>query len=230
MSLVPVDKMMNKVTHEENAFHYSCWGANPVRAKPSELGRDALGFSLVGSDGKLHNLPVSYYTTEITIPPVVPDGVYALGWVWYGGMGGSIYGNAPEDPYPDGFFGDYWSCAFVSIKGGRPLERSFMPVFQGNLHEYWGDNCMSANDAPGICTYEPCIVPGKLQKPRTFKNGSRPNLLFQSNFKSAAFGSRSALKIPNPVPESQVLQQALEELYLCKSRSMKPSEDRELEP
>lgn len=63
MSLVPVDKMMNKVTHEENAFHYSCWGANPVRAKPNERGRNELGFSMVGGDGKLHNLPVSYYTT-----------------------------------------------------------------------------------------------------------------------------------------------------------------------
>lgn len=56
-----------------------------------------------------------------------------------------------------------------------------------------------------------------------------PSSCFGPNFKSAPLGSRSSPRIPNLVPDSQVLQKALEELYLWKSRAMKASEERELD-
>lgn len=216
LSLVPVEKMMNKNVHEENAFHFSCWGSDPVKAKPNELGRDKQGFSLVGGDGKLHDGPISYYTTNIIIPRVIPDGDYVIGWVWYGGMGGSIQKNLPETPHETGLFADYWSCSFVKIEGG-PIEQSYTPVFVNAFKKFWAEGCNSANDHPGVCKYEPCIVPGKIQKPREFKNGT-PKPLKPQNFASDFSGRISPIALPTPVPESQILEDANETLKVCESK------------
>lgn len=217
LSLVPVEKMMNKNVHKQNAFHFSCWGSNPVTAKANELGRDKQGFSLVGGDGKLHDGPVSYYTTNAIIPQVVPDGNYVLGWVWYGGMGGSIRTNLPQTPHKTGLFADYWSCSFVQIQGGKPLAQSYTPVFVNDFKNVWTDGCNSANDHPGVCKYEPCIVPGKIQKPLEFKNGT-PKPLKQQNFVSGFTGRTDPIVLPTPIPEAQVLADALETLKVCESK------------
>lgn len=222
-SLVPIEKMMNKNAHEENAFQFGCWGADPVPAKKNELGRDKQGFSLVGGDGKLHDGHASYFTTSVTIPPVVPDGKYVLGWVWYGGVGGSIRTNSPQSPHPTGLFADYWSCAFVEIKGGKPLGTSYTPVFENAFSKFWKGGCNSANDHPGVCTYEPCIVPSQIQKPREFKNGS-PKALKQENFVSAFNDNPGPdpIVLPTPMPESKTLENALEALKLCEKKLTKP--------
>lgn len=221
-TLVPVSQMMNKQAHARNAFHYACWGANPVAAKPSELGTDKFGFSLVGGDGKLHNLPKSYYITKVTIPPVVPDGVYVLGWVWYGGMGGTIEQNLPQSPHTTGLFADYWSCSFVRIEGGSALQASYKPVFVNDMERYWKDGCMAANDRPGVCVYEPCRVPGKIQKPAEFKDGKGPSLLTIANFgnlvKNRASGEDEEV-VPTSVPDSEVLKKTLAELQECEKRT-----------
>lgn len=171
-TLVPPGKMMDKATHTRNAFHYSCWGANPVQASGAELGKDKYGYSTVGNDGEEHNYPKGYYKTIITIPSVIPDGKYVLGWVWHGGVGGGVKGNSPQEPSPYGYFADYWSCSYVEIRGGAPLQREYTPKFDNDMKQYSNEGCMSANDAPGVCSWEPCEVRGKYQKPRPFKNGS----------------------------------------------------------
>lgn len=219
-TLVPVNKMMDKAVHAKNAFQYSCWGADPVPAKKSELGRDRNGFSLVGGDGKLHDMPISYYTTNITIPDVIPDGVYVLGWVWFGGLGGSINHNVPDDPHPFGLFSDYWSCSFVQIKGGNALAQEYAPVFENNMKQFWKDGCMSANDAPGICVYEPCKDVAMIQYPKSFKNGRIPDALTPENFgkiEGARSQSRGTPVLPTPVPRMNTLKDALEELYKCRT-------------
>lgn len=40
---------------------------------------DGYGFSLVSDDGKDHDHTAGYYTSEVTIPPVIPDGQFILG-------------------------------------------------------------------------------------------------------------------------------------------------------
>lgn len=49
------------------------------------------------------------------MPNLHPDGVYVLGWTWYGG---ETFGS----------FGDYFDCAFVRIQRG-PLEAVNNMVF-----------------------------------------------------------------------------------------------------
>lgn len=182
LTLVEPKHMMNKAMHAKNAFYYSCWGANPVPAKSTELGRDKYGFSFIGSDGEQHNHAKGYYVTNVKIPPVVPDGSYVLGWIWHGGIGDSVQGNAPQEPKPYGYFGDYHSCSYVQIKGGVALQRSYTPVFNNDMKQYSNEGCMSANDAPGVCVFEPCRVTGRYQKPRPFKDGKKPAPLTPENF------------------------------------------------
>lgn len=180
-TLLPPDQMMDKAAHERNAFSYNCFGANPVQASSSELGADKWGFSLVGNDGK--KVAPGYYVSTVTIPDVVPDGKYVLGWVWYGGTGGDV-SNEPytQDPWWKGYFGDYWSCSFVEIRGGNDLVSTYTPVFDNDLSQFSEEGCMSANDSPGVCTDEPCIVKGRYMKPRPFKDGRVPPALTTDNF------------------------------------------------
>lgn len=220
-TLVPIEKMMDKKVHARNAFHYGCWGGNSAVAKKQDLKRDKWGYSLVGGDGKLHDGPVGYYYNKVTIPPVVPDGVYVLGWVWYGGMGGSMKKNTAKRPHSIGLFADYWSCAFVKIKGGSKLAKSYTPVFVNELKKHWKDGCNSHSDEPGICKYEPCIVRGRIQKPKSFKNGKKPKPLSPGLFKvpdSRIGGNAKKLLIPTPVPYKDTLKESLVEIYNCRNR------------
>lgn len=72
-ALVPVDQMMSKDAHQRHAFWYTCWGAGETNC-PS---RDDI---TCGNDknGKR-------YGTTITVPKNYKDGVYVLGYAWYGG-------------------------------------------------------------------------------------------------------------------------------------------------
>lgn len=196
LTLVRPQDMMNKKKHSENAFFYSCWGANPVTAKSNELGKDRYGFSLTGSDGDQHNFGKGYYQTDVTIPSCVPDGDYVLGWVWYGGIGSSVLGNVQQKPTNYGYFGDYWSCSYVRIQGGVPLSSSCSVIFRNDMSKYSSQGCMSSADAPGVCAREPCLKKGTYQMPKSFKNGSPPLLTPQ------LFGGASDNGTPRNSPSS----------------------------
>lgn len=220
---------MDKKTHARNAFHFGCWGENAGVAKPNELDRDEWGFSLVGSDGKLHDGPISFYYSNITIPPVVPDGLYVLGWVWYGGMGGGMKMNTPDNPYPIGLFADYWSCSFVEIAGGPPPKRGYAPVFKNDLQSFWREGCNAHADAPGKCTYEPCETQGRKQKPIEFKGGKTPKLLKPTFFASPANRDsrrNDGFVVPTPVPYKNVLEEALVNIYRFHNPSEKKPKSR----
>lgn len=182
LTLVTPEKMMDKNAHAENAFYYTCWGANPQAAAANEMEKDEYGFSFIGSDGEQHSHPKGYYVMDVKIPSVVPDGKYVLGWVWYGGGGGPVEGNVQQEPMPYGYFSDYWSCAYVEISGGAALESRHTPVFNNDMSRYSDVGCMSANDAPGVCSYEPCKVDSEFQAPRPFKDGNVPDDLTPEQF------------------------------------------------
>lgn len=213
-TIVPVDKMLDKAVHSRNAFHYSCWGADPVAAKNYETSRDAQGYSVSGSDGRPGgkfdpNITISYYTTDITIPDVIPNGFYVLGFVWYGGIGGSLEVNRPEKPASVGHFGDYWSCSFIEISGGKPLRPRWTPKFENNMKQKfpnWARGCYSAADAPGKCTYEPCQFAGRYQVPAPFKNGASPPVLRRRFFR----GRRT---LPKQQPVEVTLREVLQALF-----------------
>lgn len=189
-TLVPLADMMNKAVHARNAFHYSCWGAHLKLATSDELGKDKFGFSLVSDDGKDHNFKPGYYTVKVTIPPVVPDGQYIFGHLWLGGTSGDVTSNTNQVPRAYSHFTDYWSCAFITVQGGAPLASSYKPIFVNDYifdkslpgAEGWENGCMAKNDAPGMCSGEPCTGPdGFYRKPRPFKNGS-PRALTPADF------------------------------------------------
>lgn len=192
---------MNKAAHRRNAFHYSCFGARPVRATASDRKLDDFGFSIAGTDGK-RSAP-GFYMSTITIPDVVPDGDYVFGWVWYGGTGGNVSNDWPykREPWWKGYFGDYWSCSFVKVEGGNPMRASYTPVFENDMKMFSDEGCMSANDAPGVCTKEPCIVRGSYQKPRPFKNDNLPDPLTPQHFGgSSVFGREGTIDPPVAQP------------------------------
>lgn len=165
---------------------------------------DQWGFSLVGNDGygQRHKQAMGYYVTTITIPPVIPDGKYILGWVWYGGTGGPVSNwGYRNEPFWKGYFGDYWSCSFIEIKGGRPLQAQYTPVFKNDMKQFSKEGCMSANDIPGRCRYEPCIVYGKYQKPWPFKSDKGPEPLTPDHFRSNAVTGRSGGAGPIESPD-----------------------------
>lgn len=183
LTLVPVSKMMDKKAHTQNAFFFSCWGAHPKRASNEDKKSDRWGFSLVGSDGR-HSSKAGYYTEQVEVPDVVPDDDYILGWSWYGGTGGKVTGNKPQKPKNHSYFGDYWSCSFVRVKGGAPIADEYTPVFHNGMSQFSKEGCMSFTDRPGVCSVEPCEnIKGKYQKPAEFKNGP-PKALTPLNFKS----------------------------------------------
>lgn len=183
LSLVTLKDAMSKNVHTRNAFHYSCWGAFLKQAGPNELSTDRFGFNFVGNDGELHSAPRAYYQSFATVPRCVPDGVYILGWVWFGGTSlGPIKDNRPRRPDNRGFFSDYWACSYVRIKGGASLTSSCDPVFVNDMMQFSTDGCMAGNDSPGVCSYEPCISEGFYRKPQPFKDGSKPPSLTPSLF------------------------------------------------
>jgi hypothetical protein len=108
MTLVPVSKIMDKAEHAKGAFHFSCWGAGVTQATQAEITRDDKGFNIVGNDGDQHSSPPAYYSSDIIIPDVVPDGDFVLGWVWFGGTSGdsaTIKNDGSTSPGLYSFFG-----------------------------------------------------------------------------------------------------------------------------
>jgi len=143
LTLVPLKHKFNKWVHARNAFRWSCWsfGTEPCPNRSHQQ---------CGNDGTGRR-----YRQWVTIPPVFPDGVYVLGFVWYGG-------------YPKQ--ATYWSCAEIRIKGG-PMQNNYTPVFT-NHHN---GQCKGHANGEEQCVKEPCFNrPEKTWKPIEFMNGHTP--------------------------------------------------------
>lgn len=145
LALVPIDQMWDKSAHQKYAFYFGCWSDQKIECNEFERHRDCY-----------YDQENLAYKTQVTVPTIYPDGVYVLGWVWYGG--GRDFGS----------FGDYYDCAYVEIKGG-PTEASFPAAF-----EAVEGSCMSSSDFVGQCATEPCRPDNwsKRKIPGEFRNGA----------------------------------------------------------
>lgn len=162
-TLVHVRDMMNHNKHRQNAFLWSCGDTGRKYCSRRYRTRDCF-----------FDISNVHYNHYVRIPKIYPDGVYVLGWVWFGG-GGTW-----------GFFGDYYDCAFIEIRGGPGPVASHRPEFiPGNSHLSRNGKCRATVNDVGICKREPCEGGGrftKLFKPRQFERG-RPRPLYKYNFK-----------------------------------------------
>lgn len=168
-ALVPRSDRMNHDAHARMVFHYACF----------ESDRVPCDYSYCGTDSKK-----TVFQTSVIIPPIYPDGLYVLGWAWFGGIINS-----------ESFFGDYWSCSFIRIRGGAPVQQNYQPVFiPGKKNKGAGgvgtSTCRSAVNNVGICVREPC--PGRkpaFTSPSSFESGHVPSPI-----------SAYWLTSPGPVP------------------------------
>lgn len=192
LTLVPWKFMMNKRIHTRNAFHFSCWGANAVGATRTQTQKDNMRFSIAGNDGEEHRFRTAFYSTRAVVPDCIPDGAYVLGWVWYGGTGSPVSSSArQQEPLPYGFFADYWACASVHIKGGKPLKQKCSKRFVNDMGKYSKDGCMAMNNRPGVCNREPCMNLGSYRKPAEFARGKAPPL-YSRYFSGPGYDAKKA--------------------------------------
>lgn len=133
LSLVPVKLRESHAAHEKFTFQYSCFETGEQDCKSKEYD--------CGTDSRL-------YETEVKVPRV-KDGLYVLGWSWYGGFSTNGKGDFYE------FFGDYYSCSYIRIKGGKKSSKKWKrPKFKpGNKLK----RCEALTNKLGVCAVEPCL-------------------------------------------------------------------------
>lgn len=109
----------------------------------------------------------------------MPNGIYVLGWVWYGGVvDENVDTNQLTEPDEEGSSIDYWSCAFVRIKGGKSLVKQEEKQFVNDMSKFSEKGCRAINNRPGICTRDgqECENVGVYRKPKEFLNGKKPKI------------------------------------------------------
>eukprot|EP00168_Porphyra_purpurea_P002319 TRINITY_DN1266_c0_g2_i2.p2 TRINITY_DN1266_c0_g2~~TRINITY_DN1266_c0_g2_i2.p2 ORF type:complete len:208 (+),score=16.54 TRINITY_DN1266_c0_g2_i2:688-1311(+) len=100
-SLVPADRAMDAHFHTRAAFLYTCWDTGAFKCRTRrERWRDC----------KYDNKSMAY-KRRLRIPRVYPDGLYVLGFAWWGGLDDGKGFNAA--------LGDYYDCSYMRIQGGR---------------------------------------------------------------------------------------------------------------
>lgn len=180
LSLVPIAQMMDKKAHDRFAFQFLCMNAGPHKCKDRSY--DTCGNDFEGMA----------WQASVRVPTSYPDGVYVFGWSWYGG------GN-----YLDrSFFGDYYSCSYIEIRGGLPVTTKYRPVFDGTT-------CRSGTDRLGVCWREPChIGPMNDMVPMEF-NGRWPEpirsewIVQQESGSPVSLGARSGGEAPRHLGPDQ---------------------------
>ena len=174
-TLVHVKDMHNHARHRENAFLYTCADVGLSTCKARFRRRDCR-----------FDLKNQYLTNTIQIPTIYADGVYVLGWVWYGG--GEEYGA----------FGDYYDCVYLRVKGG-PKWYAHRPIFKpGKSATGFRGMCRATVNKIGVCWKEPC--PGGARKthlkiPLEF-DGRTPDLVPASRFRYPYFTKERGPRSP----------------------------------
>lgn len=157
LAFVPVSKRKDIDAHSSFAFYYGCWEQNIFPCSGS----------LCGSDKSRRA-----YRAFTTVPPVIPDGVYILAQVWYGGL---------KYTRLRGTFSNYASCAYVRIRGGLPLQPAFQPVYvPGVLGEFESSppgECLTSAVKVGECLTGCDHVASFFALPFEFADGRSPPAL-----------------------------------------------------
>ena len=153
-TLVHVRDMMSKWRHQQNAFLFTCADIGRTKCTKANQKRDCN-----------YDRGNIFYKHTFQIGHIYPDGVYVLGWVWYGG--GEKWGH----------FGDYYDCLYIKIQGG-PMKDYLKPVFRtGPSVTGREGKCRATVNRVGICWKEPCPGGGrytKLFRPWEFSGRSPP--------------------------------------------------------
>lgn len=163
LSLVPVRHMYSLSWHKNLTLMHGCWESGEYKCQTGDCGTDK------NQDA---------FQRTIRIPTVFPDGEYVLGYVWYGGL------HFKRDY---GFFPDFFSCAFVTVKGGEALGGTYKAYFEpGQGRRIVGGKCDTSSDAVGVCGNTGCVGTRAFRAiPRIFRdNGIRsitPNELRNEN-------------------------------------------------
>lgn len=161
-SLINVGDLYNRQKHTENAFLWTCADVGVSKCPVRTRKRDCI-----------FDKQNDYFHQAIQIPKIYADGVYVLGWVWYGG--GEKYGA----------FGDYYDCMYLKVEGG-PFEYAHQPIFKPGPSAT-GENglCRATVNKIGICWREPCpggARPTYLQRPAEFDDGRLPQKIPRTRF------------------------------------------------
>ncbi|CAN8070136.1 unnamed protein product [Agarophyton chilense] len=178
-TLVNVKHMYNKKEHEKGAFYYTCGDQRITYCNSNNKRRDC-------------NYDVSnrYYRHQIPVPEIYADGVYVLGYAWYGGTQG--HGES-------GDFGDYYDCMYVEVKGG-PNKQWHQPTFDmGQSATGSKGLCKTRTTWLGDCWKEPCTHRKKSRAtvPSQFSNGRKPNKIWRSSFQKPYKLAKPGKTAPN---------------------------------
>lgn len=163
IAILPIADMMNKEKQKRYSFYQGCWEQKRVRCRGGEA---------CGTDNEI-------FERDITIPNVMPDGIYAFTFTWFGGL------HFKKD---FGKFPDYHSCAFIRIEGGNlDTTEGFQPFFdsgdEGN--QAVSGRCHAAVDEPGICPITGCAGPRwpvQITVPKAFQGNQSPAKIMYSDF------------------------------------------------
>lgn len=163
LSLVPTGKMYDAKAHTKFAFYQGCWEQN----------RHKCGRQACGSD-RAHVA----FRRMVSVPDNIPDGVYVLAYMWYGGL---------AESRSKGRYGDYTSCSFVRIKGGGRVHNSYMPIFHAGNTGRFGSRpkgrCHTAATSPLDCARGCEGRRNVVAIPEVFKSGRRPAAIKSSDYK-----------------------------------------------
>lgn len=160
LSLVPLSQMFNRSAHSYLAFYFTCWEHGAYICKSSICGSDLEGRA---------------FSRSIIVPPVIPDGDYVLGFLWFGGL------HWRRDI---GRFSDYTSCARVRVEGGMPITEKYVPYFypgQGGESKRYG-RCLTSASAPGECTHGCTHATAEYSIPKQFSSGMEIHSLTPADF------------------------------------------------
>lgn len=161
LSFLRLEDTFNATAHARYAFYHGCWEQGRYPCKGRECGADN------------HKEAFHRY---VTIPDFLPDGVYTLAWLWYGGT---------HFRRKVGLYSDFVSCSYIRIRGGVPVRREgFEPSFiPGYLDKYEHDGfCLTSANAPGQCLHGCDYKPTFYDIPKVFKDGNKPQTISASYY------------------------------------------------
>lgn len=182
LALVPLEHRDNPEMHKKYAFHFQCFRSDPFTCKTKTE-------RLV--DGWFDEKNVAY-KTHVKVPRHIPNGIYVLGWVWYGGL----HTDMPWTSY----YGDYFSCAYVRIHGGGPLSWSHQPTWWPGRSSLFPNVCETSSTNIGECPEEPCMDrPRMMRVPAEFENGAMPPRLWRDMY--PAYDNQTDAPAPTPAGE-----------------------------
>lgn len=150
ISLVPAIQVHDRKWHGRLVLLHGCWESGAHRCKSKNT---------CGTDkGRV------MFSRKLTIPTVYPDGLYVLGYVWYGGL---------HFKRQKGHFPDFHSCSYVRIKGGSRLGGTYRPFFKaGTGRRVKNGKCPTSADAVGQCGNRGCLKTKAFYAiPKAFRKG-----------------------------------------------------------